>query len=39
MFNSRLFNFHDVLVIAALAITWHYLATPLYDYFDRKNAA
>lgn len=36
MLNTKLFNFHDAILIMAIVIIWHILANPLYDAIDAK---
>ncbi len=38
MINTKLFNFHDVIIVAAIVIIWHIVANPLYDKIDARFA-
>lgn len=36
MLNTKLFNFHDAILIFSIVIIWHILANPIYDAIDAK---
>ncbi len=38
MLNTKLFNFHDLVLITALVIVVHYFAHPLYQRIDGASA-